>query len=95
MKSPVRPELTTASVVRRQATPAAVDNSASLQTHPMALIYRGMSVQINRATSKTRFIKVVSNEIYTYTGSKHLIGNYSFKYNFSCSLKTLTAKPSV
>ena len=40
MKSPVRPELT-ASVVRRQATPAAVDNSASLQTHPMALIYRG------------------------------------------------------
>ena len=51
MKSPVRPELTTASVVRRQATPAAVDNSASLQTHPMALIYRGMSVQINRATS--------------------------------------------
>jgi hypothetical protein len=25
MKSPVRPELTTASVVRRQATPAALD----------------------------------------------------------------------
>ena len=41
MKSLVRPELTTASVVRRQATPAAVDNSASLQTRPMALIYRG------------------------------------------------------
>jgi hypothetical protein len=41
MKSLVRPELTTASVVRRQATPAAVDNYASLQTHPMALIYRG------------------------------------------------------
>ena len=52
MKSPVRPELTTASVVRRQATPAAVDNSASLQTRPMALIYRGMSVQINWATSE-------------------------------------------
>ena len=51
MKSPVRPELTTASVVRRQATPAAVDNSASLQTRPMALIYRGSLVQINRATS--------------------------------------------
>jgi hypothetical protein len=41
MKSLVRPELTTASVARRQATPVAVDNSASLQTHPMALIYRG------------------------------------------------------
>ena len=37
MKSPVRPELTTASVVRRQATPAAVDNSASLQTRPLHL----------------------------------------------------------
>ena len=41
MKSPVRPELTTASAVRRQAPPAAVDNFASLQTRPMALIYRG------------------------------------------------------
>jgi len=40
MKSPVRPELTTAAVVRRPATPAGVDNSASLQTRPMALIYR-------------------------------------------------------
>jgi hypothetical protein len=41
MKSPVRPELTTASAARRQATPAALDNSALLQTRPMALIYRG------------------------------------------------------
>jgi len=41
MKSTVRLELTTASVVGRQATPAAVDNSAHLQTNPMALIYRG------------------------------------------------------
>ncbi len=48
----MRPELPTASVVRPSATPAAVDNSAPLQTRPSSLIYRGWTVQTNRATSK-------------------------------------------
>ncbi len=34
-----------------QATPATVDNSAPLQTRPSPLIYRGQTVQTNRATS--------------------------------------------
>jgi hypothetical protein len=33
-------------------TTAAMDNSAPFSTHPIALIYRGKPVQINRATSK-------------------------------------------
>lgn len=37
----MRPELT-----------ACVDNSASLQTRPSSLIYRGLTVQTNRATSQ-------------------------------------------
>ena len=51
MKSPVRPELTTASVVRRQATPAAVDNSASIQPARSIFISWGKSAQISGATS--------------------------------------------
>jgi len=38
-------------MVYPSTTTAAVDNSAPLQTQPIELIYRGMSVQINRATS--------------------------------------------
>jgi opacity protein-like surface antigen len=41
MNSSMHPELT-----------ACVDNSASLQTRPSSLIYRGLTVQTNRATSK-------------------------------------------
>ncbi len=32
-----------------------MDNSTPFSTHPMALIYRGKSVQINRATSLEAF----------------------------------------
>jgi len=51
MKSLVRPELPTASACSSQATSAAVDNSAPVQTRPFSLIYRGLAVQTNRATS--------------------------------------------
>ena len=51
MKSLVRPELPTASACSSQATSAAVDNSAPVQTRPYSLIYRGLAVQTNRATS--------------------------------------------
>ena len=53
MRFPVRPELTTASAVHGLSltTTATVDNSAPFSNHPLALIYRGQSVQINRATS--------------------------------------------
>ena len=44
MNSSMRPELT-----------ACVDNSASLQTRPSSLIYRGLTVQTNRATSNILF----------------------------------------
>ena len=55
MRFPVRPELTTASAVHGLSltTTATVDNSAPFSNHPLALIYRGQSVQINRATSET------------------------------------------
>jgi hypothetical protein len=36
-------------------TTAAMDNSAPFSTHPIALIYRGKPVQINRATSNPRY----------------------------------------
>ena len=54
MRFPVRPELTTASAVHGLSftTTATVDNSAPFSNHPLALIYRGQSVQINRATSE-------------------------------------------
>jgi hypothetical protein len=52
MKSLVRPELPTASACSSQATSAAVDNSAPVQTRPFSLIYRGLAVQTNRATSE-------------------------------------------
>lgn len=45
MNSSMRPELT-----------ACVDNSASLQTRPSSLIYRGLTVQTNRATSVRHLI---------------------------------------
>jgi hypothetical protein len=51
MKSLVRPELPTASAGTSQAPTAAVDNSAPVQTRPFSLIYRGLAVQTNRATS--------------------------------------------
>ena len=53
MRFPVRPELTTASAVHGLSltTTATVDNSAPFSNHPLALIYRGQSVQINRDTS--------------------------------------------
>ncbi len=51
MKLLVRPELPTASAGTSQAPSAAVDNSAPFQTHPFSLIYRGLAVQTNRATS--------------------------------------------
>jgi hypothetical protein len=54
MKSLVRPELPTASACSSQATSAAVDNSAPVQTRPFSLIYRGLAVQTNRATSDSR-----------------------------------------
>ena len=56
MRFPVRPELTTASAVHGLSltTTVAVDNSAPFSNHPLALIYRGQSVQINRATSQLR-----------------------------------------
>jgi transposase-like protein len=38
-------------VVFALTTTAAMDNSAPFLNHPVALIYRGISVQINRATS--------------------------------------------
>ena len=54
MRFPVRPELTTASAVHGLSltTTVAVDNSAPFSNHPLALIYRGQSVQINRDTSR-------------------------------------------
>ena len=55
MQVPVCPELTTASVVRGlwlRPQPPLMDNSAPFSTRPLALIYRGYSVQTNRATSK-------------------------------------------
>ena len=56
MRFPVRPELTTASAVHGLSltTTATVDNSAPFSNHPLALIYRGQSVQINRDTSVQR-----------------------------------------
>ena len=56
MRFPVRPELTTASAVHGLSltTTATVDNSAPFSNHPLALIYRGQSVQINRDTSLPR-----------------------------------------
>ena len=59
MKSLVRPELPTASACSSQATSAAVDNSAPVQTRPFSLIYRGLAVQTNRATSRLRFSQAV------------------------------------
>lgn len=51
MPSLVCPELPTASAGTSQAPSAAVDNSAPVQYRPIPLIYRGQTVQINRATS--------------------------------------------
>ena len=57
MRFPVRPELTTASAVHGLSltTTATVDNSAPFSNHPLALIYRGQSVQINRDTSRQQY----------------------------------------
>ncbi len=55
MQVPVCPELTTASVVRGlwlRPQPPLMDNSAPFPTRPLALIYRGHSVQTYRATSE-------------------------------------------
>ena len=51
MKSPVRPELPTASVGSSQAPPAAVDNSAPSVIRPESTYKSGKVVQTNGATS--------------------------------------------
>ena len=54
MQVPVCPELTSAAVVRGlwlRPQPPLMDNSAPFPTRPLALIYRGHSVQTYRATS--------------------------------------------
>ncbi len=54
MQVPVCPELTSAAVVRGlwlRPQPPLMDNSAPFPTCPLALIYRGHSVQTYRATS--------------------------------------------
>jgi hypothetical protein len=58
-----------------QATPAAVDNSAPLQTRPSSLIYWGRTVQIIRATS-------VSDISSIFDSSKY-VKPLSFKCAFS------------
>jgi hypothetical protein len=63
MKLLVRPELPTASAGTSQAPSAAVDNSAPFQTHPFSLIYRGLAVQTNRATS---YVNTSCNETSLY-----------------------------
>ena len=52
MKSPVRPELPTASVGSSQAPPAAVDNSAPSAIRPDSTYKSGKVVQTNGATSQ-------------------------------------------
>jgi hypothetical protein len=63
MKSLVRPELPTASACSSQATSAAVDNSAPVQTRPFSLIYRGLAVQTNRATSVAKAMPVAKMRV--------------------------------
>ena len=52
MKSPVRPELPTASVGSSQAPTAAVDNSAPSAIRPESTYKPGKAVQTNGATSQ-------------------------------------------
>lgn len=53
METLVCPELPTASVGWRQATTAAVDNSAPVATRPQSTYKSGKVVQTNGATSRT------------------------------------------
>ena len=69
-----------------QATPAALDNSAPLQTRPSSHIYRGWAVQANRATSRCR-LKLVLLEclenLYLSQVSVNCNKNYYEKLNKS------------
>lgn len=70
MPSLVCPELPTASAGTSQAPSAAVDNSAPVQYRPIPLIYRGQTVQINRATSQAHLtgdIRLGSKDLATAT----------------------------
>ena len=65
MKVPVRPELPTAALRGRQATPAAVDNSAPLVNRLESTYKSGNAVQIGGATSELLVRQPTMRRAYT------------------------------
>lgn len=63
MRSSVCPALTTAAIVHGLSTDhdRRRGQRCTVLTHPVSLIHRGISVQMNRATSNYRFLAICSS----------------------------------